>query len=386
MKKINLLLCGITLLSTSLMVSCKKDNNTSSTLEEMITIKDINNREVKVNPGSYSRIVCIGAGALRLYSYVGDVSLLSGVEDIDNYTSVNHPKMFDDVARPYYIANKEVFKNLPSCGKGGPMAQEAESEKILTCSSDLVISEYDGDKANSLQEQLGVPVVTVNIGSKGVFDDQVKNSINILGKVLGREERSKEINDYIASEKSAIQERVKDINKNEQKKAYICGLGNWGTTNQYMTAQNYEPFNVANINNVVTSLLNDGIQKIEEEKFISLQDDMDVIIIDAAAVKNILSTSTLEKTFSNTKAWKNNEVYLQMAYNAYYTNIEIALINTWFNAKVVYPSLFEDIDMVTKTNEVTKKFLGKELCEEIYQYKYSFKGYQKIDTSNPLTI
>ena len=70
-----------------------------------------------------------------------------------------------------------------------------------------------------------------------------------------------------------------------------------------------------------------------------------------------------------------------MAYNAYYTNYEIALINTWFIAKTVYPELFADIDMVEKTNEVTELFLGEALAEEIFAYPSSFGGYQKIDTA-----
>ena len=45
-----------------------------------ITLTDMIGREVTIVPGSYSRVVCIGAGALRMYSYIGDVSLLAGVE------------------------------------------------------------------------------------------------------------------------------------------------------------------------------------------------------------------------------------------------------------------------------------------------------------------
>ena len=96
-----------------------------------ITITDMIGREVTVTPGSYKRVVCIGAGALRMYSYIGDVALLCGIEDIDNTTAANRPMMFDSVARPYVLANSEVFNTLPSCGVGGPMAQAAEAEKIL---------------------------------------------------------------------------------------------------------------------------------------------------------------------------------------------------------------------------------------------------------------
>jgi len=70
-----------------------------------------------------------------------------------------------------------------------------------------------------------------------------------------------------------------------------------------------------------------------------------------------------------------------MAYNAYYTNYEIALINTWFIAKTVYPEQFADVDMTAKANDITKMFLGKELATEIAACPSSFGGYQKIDTA-----
>ena len=107
---------------------------------------------------------------------------------------------------------------------------------------------------------------------------------------------------------------------------------------------------------------------------------MDIMILDAAAIKNIkkLEESDLNM-IKSTKAWQNDQVYLQMAYNAYYTNLEIALCNTWFNAKVVYPELFNDINIDDKLNEITKAFLGKELKNEIYAYPMSFGGYGKVN-------
>ena len=135
---------------------------------EEITITDMIGREVTVTPGSYQRVVCIGAGALRMYSYIGDVSLLCGVEDIDNTSLAERPKMFDSVARPYMLAYGESFTALPSCGVGGPQAQTAEAEKILSCNPDIVISEYeDVEKEDALQEQLGVPVITLKAGPGG---------------------------------------------------------------------------------------------------------------------------------------------------------------------------------------------------------------------------
>ncbi len=366
----------IAVLATTLSACSEKTSGT-----EIVT--DMAGREVSVTPGSYSRVVCIGAGALRLYSYVGDVSLLAGIEDIDNTTRETRPKMFDGVSRPYQMAFAEEFNAINNtCGVGGPQAQAAENEKILACNPDIIISEYeDVDAANTLQAAINVPVIVVKYGTAGVFDEKIAQSLTLLGKIFGKSEKAQTLVNYISAEKTAIETKVKDIDVASQKKVYICGLGNWGTTNELMTAQNYAPFNVAKINNVVTDLTKDGIQAIEAEKFMDLAPSMDVIIMDAAAVKNIKGQDDRIARLQATKAWSDGEIYLEMAYNAYYTNIEIALINTWYVAKVVYPDLFADINIETKTNEVTMAFLGKELNDAIKAKPQSFGGYQKINTS-----
>lgn len=350
--------------------------------EDAVTVTDMIGRQVNVVPGSYKKVVCIGAGALRMYSYIGDTNLLCGVEDIDNTSLTERPMMFDSVARPYLIANEEIFAKLPSCGVGGPMAQTAEAEKILSCDPDIVISQYeDVDKANALQEQLGVPVITLSTGANGVFDDAFYGSMALLGQIFDREEKAETLVSFVKSEAEAISQRTAQVT--DKPAVYICGLGNWGTTNHLMTAENYISFQVANVKNVVSGLSIQGVGAIEEEKFVELSQQTDIMIMDAAAVKNIQPLFAEDNTiFDTCKAWNEGQVYLQMAYNAYYTNYEIALINTWFIAKTVYPELFEDIDMTAKTNEITKIFLGQELAEEIFAYPSSFGGYQKIDTAS----
>ena len=348
-----------------------------------ITVKDMIGREVTVVPGSYKRVVCVGAGALRMYSYVGDVSLLAGVEDIDNTSLSERPQMFDSVARPYVLAYGETFQTLPSCGVGGPMAQTAEAEKILSCNPDIVISEFeDKDKSDALQQQLGVPVITLSAGSNGVFDNAFIGSMNLLGTIFAREQQALALTTFVEQETGEITSRVAAIPDANKPDVYICGLGNWGTTNHLMTAENYASFQVAGIKNVISGLGIQGVGPIEAEKFVELGEEMDIIIMDAAAVKNIKPLYAEDSTmFDTCKAWQNGEVYLQMAYNAYYTNYEIALINTWFIAKTVYPEQFVDIDITAKANQVTKAFLGAELAEEIFACPGSFGGYQKIDTA-----
>ena len=359
------------------------DNETQAPDTTAVTVTDMIGRDVTVEPGSYTRVVCIGAGALRMYSYVGDVNLLCGVEDIDNTTLEQRPAMFDGVARPYTLAYGEIFNTLPSCGVGGPMAQAAEAEKILSCNPDIVISAFeDVQQADALQAQLGVPVITLKTGAKGVFDEAFAASLNLLGTIFGTEEKAAAINAFVEAEAAEITARTADIAEEAKLSVYVCGLGNWGTTDHLTTAENYVSFQIANVKNVLSGTGSQGVQPIEAEKFVALGEDMDIIIMDAAAVKNIAPLYQEDPTmFDTCKAWRSGEVYLEMAYNAYYTNHEIALLNTWFIAKTVYPEQFADIDMTVKANEITELFLGAELAEEIFSCPSSFGGYQKIDTT-----
>ena len=350
---------------------------------DAVTVTDMIGRQVEIIPGSYGRVVCIGAGALRIYSCIGDPAILAGVEDIDNTTLAERPKMFDAVARPYVLAFGDVFNTLPSCGVGGPMAQTAEAEKILSCAPDIVISAFeDVEKADALQAQLGVPVITMKTGSKGVFDEAFFGSLKLLGVIFGREEKAEELVQFIQAEAAEITARTAGIPEEDKPSVYVCGLGNRGTTDHLMTAEKYVSFEIAGVKNVVSGLGMEAIGPIEEEKFVELGADMDIIIMDAAAVKNIKPLYQEDPAmFDTCKAWQNGEVYLEMAYNAYYTNFEIALINTWFIAKTVYPEAFADIDMTAKTNEVTEMFYGMELADAIFACPSSFGGYQKLDTA-----
>ena len=77
---------NICLLLPLIITSCKvqfmKDDETPTQTEDIIiktpeTVTDAINREVKVVKDNIKKVICIGAGALRLYSYVGNLDLLS---------------------------------------------------------------------------------------------------------------------------------------------------------------------------------------------------------------------------------------------------------------------------------------------------------------------
>lgn len=63
----------------------------------------------------------------------------------------------------------------------------------------------------------------------------------------------------------------------------------------------------------------------------------DRIILDAGGLEH-LKTQLKEKPeiFNRLSAFKNGEIYLQMPYNAYYTNLETAYADAYFDAWVQY--------------------------------------------------
>lgn len=364
------------LLSLVVLASCGNANESQSASAEngKIEVTDMVGRTVAVDEGAKDRVLCIGAGALRMYSYIGDINNIVAVEDIDRDVDSN---VFASVSRPYYDLNREYFSTLPSCGKGGPKAQQAEPELILRCKPSLIISQYeDVEKADALQEQVGVPVIVVKYGSNSVFDNNVKNSFSLLGKVLDKEEKANKLNNYIDSCKNELEDNAKNIPDSEKKSMYIGCLGNWGTQDIFSTSSNFPLFNVSSIKNAVTGIsLSNG--KLEKEKLISL--DPEIIVLDSAGLANFKTTYESDsETFDSMSAFKNGEIYLEMPFNAYYTNLEIALMDSYYLASISYPSVYENYDLESKYDEISNAFLGKPCYDIIKSAKRSYGGFQKI--------
>ena len=378
MKKTAILLMGLVFLS-----SCSSSISSSSSASTFTEVTDMLGRKVAIDIPNVKKVVCIGAGALRLYSYINGTNLLCGVEDIDNpskNSTVN--KQFAASPRPYYMVYGNSVKELPSVGKGGPNNQAAEAEMIATCSPDLIFSEYeDISLADNLQNQLDTPVLVLKYDSSIIFGESLNASLRLIGQVTNKASRAEELISYIDSCKADLNNRTKDIKDTDKPSVYLGCLGSWGVQDIYMTCKDYPLFSFTNINNVVDDVLTkSGFQNIDAEKFITL--DADKIILDASGISKFKTTYNENKeTFNNLKAFKNNEIYLQLPYNNYFTNIEVALMDAYYDASIVYPSAFSNLTIEAKSNEISNRFLGKELYTEMSALPNCYGGFQKINIS-----
>lgn len=377
-----LLMIIVTLSSLFAFSACDKDKGTANGK----TVTDLLGREVTV-PEKINRVVCIGAGSLRLYTYVGDLSKLVGVEDIDG-----DGKDFNGVLsiRPYKMVNKDLFKSLPSCGKGGPQGSP-EAEKILSLNPDIVFSLYTSDKAamDDLQQKIGKPVVVLSYGKTEAFDTNVKKSIALLGDILNRKERANELLSFISDTETYLSSIGEGIDRNNKATVYLGCQSNYGTHGIESSSANYSIFDVSKIRNVLDEYVGKtgetfkGYQKsVDWEILVEMNPDR--IILDAGGLEH-LKTQLKEKPeiFNRLSAFKNGEIYLQMPYNAYYTNLETAYADAYFDAWVQYHDIAPDklnFNYVEKAREIYTLFLGKDCYDDVADLMYG--GFQtKLDIS-----
>lgn len=386
MKKFLYVLSAL-LLSLSL-IGCKT-KTAKPTEPAEVTIKDSLEREVTLKPSEIKRVVCVGAGALRLYSYIGDINKIVGAEDIDRNLdnadlSLFGAKGFKGISRPYYDVNKDYLKTVVTVGLGGPRNQNAETEKILAANPDLIISQYlDVEKANKLQADTATPVILVKYGNNhNIFDETLYQSFNILGKALNKEARATELINYIKACKTELEGFKTNATEAEKNVTYyIGGLGNWGTQDILSTSVRYSSFDVTGVKYALESSATLDNGKITLEKLIDI--DPNVIILDAAGIETFKSTTyaTHKAEIDNLTAVKNNKVYVQMPFNAYYTNLEISLMNAYFVAKLAYSNAnFND---TAKYNEILVKFLGANASYDMVKnMQYSYGGYGVYNLGN----
>lgn len=375
--------CGGAATSSSASSSINQPSSSSSAISSLgkEEIIDMAGRKVTVDLDSVKKVLCIGAGALRLYSYINGTELLCAVEDIDNPSKNSElNKQFASSPRPYYMVYGDSLKSLPSCGKGGPSNQAAEKELIAAADPDLVISEYeDVSAADELQNAIGAPVLTLKYDTKNIFGEALYSSLRMIGKVTNKASRSEELVSYIEGAVTDLGNRTKDIQESDKDSIYLGCLGNWGVQDIYMTCKDYPLFKIDNIKNAVDDVLSvTGFQNIDKEAFFTLNPDK--IILDASGLSKFKTTykGTLKSSFDSLDAFTNGELYLQMPYNNYYTNIETALMDAYYDGSVSFPPAFSDVDIAKKSDEISKKFLGKELYADMCALPNSYGGFGKI--------
>ncbi|MGI1691489.1 iron ABC transporter substrate-binding protein [Thermoanaerobacter uzonensis] len=345
-----------------------KTSKISNETVQTITVTDLIGRQVEIKTPVH-KVVGIGPGALRLITYIDGIDRVAGVENIDKKV-VN--------GRAYNMIFQEKLVRLPTIGQGGPDSTP-DAEKLVEVNPDVifVISLLDKAKADNLQAKTGIPVVVLSYGKLGTFEEDVYTSLEIIGKIMGKEDRAKKVVDYIKGVQKELQDRTKNIPEDKKPSVYIGALGFKGAHGIESTQSNYPPFIAVNAKNVADTLGEKGSVMIEREKLLAWNPD--IMFIDEGNFDLVKQDYQKNPTFyKSLKAVKNGNVYGILPYNQYNTNIDTALADSYWVGKVLYPKQFKDIDPVEKAKEIYTLFFG-EAGKSVYdKMEEVYGGFEKI--------
>ena len=339
----------------------KSESKTEDGSEEII-ITDMAGREVRL-PKAATRALTDSPTSQRLYTYINGLNDLVGV-------SARDAKNLTD--RPYALANPEIL-DMKSFA-GGYFIEDWEA--ALLAKPDVIFADQsDASMYDKIQAQTGCPVVALDYGSGVVFDPKLYQSLEIIGKVMGKEERAKEVVDYMESLKKDLQNRTKDIPESERKNVYAAGLAWNGPHGIEGTRENYPIFDVIHANNVVKGIGKDGLVEVDKEQIIKWNPEY--IFVDLASIHLIQADYLNNKEYyQSLEAFKNQKVFAQLSFVWCDINIDTAMGISYYVGKTIYPDRFADIDPIEKVNEIYTFLVGKPVYEEMAKTK--FGGYQEV--------
>jgi iron complex transport system substrate-binding protein len=340
------ILAAVLLLS----ISCRPQSHESKA--QATVVEDMQGREVSL-PADVGRIVGVRPGALRLLAYMGATDKIVGIEQVE--TGGND--------RPYMRAHPELLKQPLVGPRGG------DAELIANTHPDVIFMTYaSAADADALQAKTGVPVVVLEYPEMGVEIENLYASLALIGRILHREERADSLATYMRDMIRDLHRRTASIAENDKPGVYIGGIAHGRAKNITSTHPDYPPFVFVNARNVagkmdrrLTSSLAGAYIDMEQ----LLLWNPDVIFVDESGIDLVQNDMKPNGLPENLTALQTNRIYTLLTYNSYAVNYDVALINSWFIGKTLYPESFADIAVEEKAGEILEMLLGKSVFHEM---------------------
>lgn len=337
--------------------------------DKTMTVKDLKSRNVTISV-PVKKTVCIGPGALRLIVYLQCADKVAGIENIE----LKYP-----AGRPYRFALKKL-DSLKIIGPGSVISMNSlpNLEAILEIKPDLIIASYMkpgiADKINKITK---IPVVIISYGPFGSFDETLKHSLKLLGKIFHKEKRAADLINFINRKHKDLLRRADNSKYNKVCTAYIGGIGFKGEAGINSTDTDFIPFQWTNVTNAVKQSDTKGHLNIGKEKLLSLNPDY--IFITGGSSKLIKENIIRNKNiYSVLKAFKNKNVYSLYPFNWYVTNIGTAILDAYCVGKILYPDTFKDIDLEDEANYIYSFLIGSPIYKQMKKVYGTIGGRVKL--------
>lgn len=319
-------------------------------------VTDMLGREVEI-PAEINTIICTGNNALRMVTYLQATDMLVGVEETDKGFETSTKR---DYAHAYY----DTFKDLPAIGKGGGSAYTAYPEEVLKVNPDVILTCYVQEAAEQLQNETGIPVVSIRCASANFIDEEWYAALRLTAELTGTQKRCEELLGYIDGCKADLKARSSQVAEEDKPTVYTGAVTFSGAHGFAGTYANFGPFLAIDAKNVADETGEKSAFDVDLEKVLVW--DPDVIFLDPGNMDLVNDEYRSNPDyFHSLTAVQNGEVYTMPSFNNYSTNITYCLMNAYHAGMVLYPEQFADVDLETKSTEIMNAFLGTAFFDDM---------------------
>jgi iron complex transport system substrate-binding protein len=335
-----------------------------------VSVTDVAGRTVQV-PAQVDKVVGTGCSDREIV-YLNASDKLVGVEQVETNSTGGWGN-----ALPYILAHPELM-SLPVVGDA--RKSTVNYEEIAKLDPDVVFASTAQD-ADTIQNKTGIPTVVVYTGSVGTSEQMntYEKSLQVMGKVLGKEDRANELINYINSTEEDLANRT--ANSSSSKTVYLAGQAYYGSQGITSTNPYYPPFVMLNVTNVasnVNSSTNATLHAIQIDKEQLITWNPDVFFVEGSSLTSVVNDTNQSSDYSDINAVKNGNVYEVLSYCFYSYNKDEMFANAYYIGKVLYPEQFKDVDPEEKANEIFMEFDGQSAGSVYSTLKTEYGGFKQV--------
>lgn len=326
------------------------------------TVVDAYGRSVEV-PKDAKTAATVGSGA-RFVVYAGAQDKLIAVTEMETTPAMN---------RPYAIAHKDLFANLPSTSNGNHLLEtNVNEEQLMDLNPDVIISSRSAEECDALQKDTGIPVIGITYQNQ-MFTDNVYNSITCVGEVLGTDDHASEVVAKLKEWDADLKARTAGIADADKPSVYVGAVNYKGAKSFTGTYANYAPLVELNAKNVADETGQKAAVDVDLEQIGNW--DPDYMFLNAGNMDLMKADyANNQAFFDGLKAFQQGNLYTQPFFNFNGTNIDTGICDTYFIGATIYPDKFADVDLKAKYSEIYTTLLGVDFYQAMQQNGMDFKS------------
>lgn len=337
-------------------------SDASSSAAVTKTVVDAYGRSVEV-PKDAKTAATVGSGA-RFVVYAGAQDKLIAVTEMETTPAMN---------RPYAIAYKDLFADLPSTSNGNHLLEtNVNEEQLMHLNPDVIISSRSAEECDALQKDTGIPVIGITYQNQ-LFTDNVYNSITCVGEALGTEDHANEVVSKLKEWDADLKARTADIADADKPSVYVGAVNYKGAKSFTGTYANYAPLVELNAKNVADETGQKAAVDVDLEQIGNW--DPDYMFLNAGNMDLMKADyANNQAFFDGLKAFQQGNLYTQPFFNFNGTNIDTGICDTYFIGATIYPDKFADVDLKAKYSEIYTTLLGVDFYQVMQQNGMDFKS------------